>query len=134
MAEKESIPPNNDTPPQTQMPKEPSEAEKTISVHVLITPFEKECLDSFAKILANLDIGNGVKIVKEDNLGELTRVALASMTSMYMTQVFPDSRIIERLPNKKIVKEFVAFRKKYMRYPVDAQIADLKRLGLLGKA
>jgi hypothetical protein len=131
MTEKESTPPNNSTPEQSQMPKEPSEAEKTISVTAFLSPFEKECLDSFARILANLDIGNGLKIVKDENISELIRVALASMTSMYMSQVFPDSNVVSRLPNKKLVREFIAFRKKYMRYPIDAQIQDLKRLGLV---
>jgi hypothetical protein len=41
------------------------------------------------------------------------------------------SEIAAHLPDKQALNEFIAFRKKYMNFPVDKQIADLKRVGIV---
>jgi hypothetical protein len=42
-----------------------------------------------------------------------------------------DSRIAASLPDKEALNEFIAFRRDYMNFPVDKQIADLKRVGIV---
>ena len=39
--------------------------------------------------------------------------------------------IAANLPDKQAINEFIAFRKKYINFPLDKQIADLKRHYLL---
>ena len=53
------------------------------------------------------------------------------MTSIICTHVFTQSEIVADLPDKQALNEFLGFRKKYMNFPVDKQIADLKRVGIV---
>jgi hypothetical protein len=46
-------------------------------------------------------------------------------------KVFSQSEIAAHLPDKQALNEFIAFRRNYMNMPVDAQIADLKRVGIV---
>ena len=39
--------------------------------------------------------------------------------------------IAANLPDKQAINEFIAFRKKYINFPLDKQIADLKRVGIV---
>ena len=41
------------------------------------------------------------------------------------------SELAKSLPDKQALTEFIAFRRDYMNYPVDKQIADLKRVGIV---
>ena len=58
-------------------------------------------------------------------------MALGFMTSVTMTQVLIQSELAKTLPDKEALNEFVAFRRDYMDFPVDKQIADLKRVGIV---
>src|SRR5215207_8203296 len=124
------------TPPETQSVnndghiKPPSEAERTELLEVLVTPFEKEYLTTIARILSKIDI-NGQKILTTDTISELIRTCLTYTCTTYQMNVFPDSSLVTRLPNKDSVKEFMAFRKKYMNMPLDAQLEELKRMGIV---
>ena len=78
-------------------------------------------------------------MVKETNthflpdktLSSLEKMALSFLTSIICTNVFTQSEIAAHLPDKQALNEFIAFRKKYMNFPVDEQIADLKRVGIV---
>ena len=58
-------------------------------------------------------------------------MALNFMTNIFCTNVLAQSEIAAHLPDKQALNEFIAFRKKYMNFPVDKQIADLKRVGIV---
>lgn len=106
------------------------EDERTELLEVLVTPYEREYLTTIAKILSKIDI-QGQKILTTDSISELIRTCLTFTCSTYQMNVFPDSSIVTRLPNKDSVKEFMAFRKKYMNMPIDTQLAELKRMGIV---
>jgi hypothetical protein len=58
-------------------------------------------------------------------------MALALLNNVYLTQVLIQSELAKSLPDKQALTEFIAFRRDYMNYPVDKQIADLKRVGII---
>lgn len=131
------IPKNNEnetvSPPesaQEQRQPRPEYGERTEELKVLVTPYEKQYLIDIASLLNKIDI-NGAKILKADDLAELIRTCLTFTCSTYQMNVFPDSSLVTRLPTKDAVKEFMAFRKKYMNYPLDAQLTELKRMGIV---
>ena len=112
-------------------PQPPSEAEKTESILIKVTKQEKEMLDSLASIFSQLNTQNNTTVIKDNSLGELARMCLGFTCNTYQFQIFPDSNVISKLATKKAKKEFIAYRQKYMNIPVDAQLADLRRLGLV---
>ena len=112
-------------------PQPPSEAEMTETITYKVTKQEKEMLDSLASIFSQLNLQNDTTVIKDASLHELSRMCMGFTCNTYQFQVFPDSNLISRLSTKKAKKEFIAYRQKYMNIPADAQIADLKRLGLV---
>jgi hypothetical protein len=60
-------------------------------------------------------------------------MALNFMTNIFCIMVLMQSELAGQLPDKQALNEFIAFRKKYMNFPVDKQIADLKRVGIVKK-
>ena len=58
-------------------------------------------------------------------------MALAMLTHVFLTQVLIQSELARTLPDKEALNEFIAFRRDYMNFPVDKQIADLKRVGVV---
>jgi hypothetical protein len=122
--------PNNDTKPQTQY-HEPTEAEMTEDINARLTLEEKEYYDSFTSIISKLQLPDNVKLVKDNNLSSFIRSAMAFMSNSYVGSIFMDSNLVSRLPDKQAKREFLAFRTKYMNIPINAQLQDLKRLGLV---
>jgi len=53
------------------------------------------------------------------------------MANIYLNEVLVKSEIAANLTDKEALNEFVSFRKKYMNFPVDKQIVDLKRIGIV---
>jgi hypothetical protein len=93
----------------------PTDGEMTQLIMVKVTPFEKECFETLASILSELDIdGKGTKVIKNNSLSNLVRMSLSIASNSYMYNIFPDSRVKSRLMSKKAKNEFVAFRTKYM--------------------
>ena len=74
---------------------------------------------------------NDKKLLPDNTLNSLGKMALGFMTSVTMTQVLIQSELAKTLPDKEALNEFVAFRRDYMDFPVDKQIADLKRVGIV---
>ena len=58
-------------------------------------------------------------------------MALSFMANMYCTNVFSKSEIAGSLTDKEALNEFIAFRRDYMNMPIDVQIQDLKRVGIV---
>ncbi len=81
-------------------------------------------------MLSKIDI-NDKKLLPDNTLNSLGKMALGFMTSVTMTQVLIQSEQAKTLPDKGALNEFVAFRRDYMDFPVDKQIADLKRVGIV---
>lgn len=108
----------------------PTEEELTEYLDVRVTPFEKEFLTDITSLLHKIDV-DGKKLLAKDNTADLLRTCLTYTTQVYMASIFSDPSIVKRLPNKDTIKEFIAFRKKYMNYPIDAQLTELKRMGIV---
>ena len=124
--------PNNDTRPETQKQyQEPTEQELTEDINARLTLKEKEFYETFTSIISKLQLADNIKIVKENNISSFIRTAMAFMSNTYIGNLFMDSNLISRLPDKQAKREFIAFRTKYMNIPVNAQLQDLKRLGLV---
>jgi hypothetical protein len=70
-------------------------------------------------------------LIPDKTLSSLGRMALSFMTSIFCTKVLTQSEIASHLPDKKAIKEFINFRRNYMNMPIDAQIAELKRVGIV---
>lgn len=104
--------------------------ERDVEIFAHVTAYEHEYMETMASILSKIDI-NGNKILKTNSIPELIRTCITYTCGIYQMQVFPDSSIVTRLPDKESVKEFIAFRKKYMNFPIQAQLDDLKRLGIV---
>ncbi len=82
---------------------------------VRVTPSEKEIFQTLATILSGLDVdGKGTKVIKNNSLSEFVRMSLSLASNFYMSNIFPDSRVISRLVSNKAKNKFIAFRTKYM--------------------
>ena len=93
----------------------PTEAERTELIMVRVTPSEKEIFETLAFILSELDVdGKGTKVIKNNSLSNLVRMSLSIAANFYMYNIFPDSRVMNRLVSKKAKNMFIAFRTKYM--------------------
>jgi hypothetical protein len=102
------------------------------SVQVTITPDEREYLVDMALILSKLMVNETKTPLLPDNtLSSLGKMVLSFITNIFCTQVLTQSEIAAHLPDKQALNEFITFRKKYMNFPVDKQIADLKRVGIV---
>jgi hypothetical protein len=95
--------------------KPPTEAERTELIMVRVTQSEKEIFQTLASILSKLDVdGKGTKVIKNNSLSDFVRMSLSVVSNFYMYNIFPESRVINRLESKKAKNEFIAFRTKYM--------------------
>jgi hypothetical protein len=93
----------------------PTEGEMTELIMVRVTPSEKEFFETLTSILSALDVdGKGKKVIKNNSLSDFVRMSLSIASNFYMSNIFPDSRVISRLKSNKAKNDFVAFRTKYM--------------------
>ena len=92
-----------------------TEAEMTELIMVKVTPYEKKLFETLTTILSALDVdGKGTKVIKNNSLSDFVRMSLSLASNLYMSNIFPDSRVISRFMSKKAKNEFIAFRTKYM--------------------
>jgi hypothetical protein len=102
------------------------------AVQVTVTPAERKYLVDMAVIMSKLIVKEtNTPLLPDNTLSSLGKMALSLMTNIICTNVFTQSEIAANLPDKQALNEFIAFRKKYMNFPVDKQIADLKRVGIV---
>jgi hypothetical protein len=95
--------------------KSSTDTERTELIMVRVTPSEKEYFETLASVLSRLDVdGKGTKVIKNNSLSEFVRMSLSVVSNFYMSNIFPDSRVMSKLVSKKAKNEFIAFRKKYM--------------------
>lgn len=113
-----------------QQPKAPPPEERTQVLSTKVTPFEYKYLEDTTKILYSIDY-NGLKILKEDTISELIRVALGIACTSYQANIFSDPTIITKMGGKEDVRNFIKYREQYMQMPVGLQLEELRRLGLV---
>ena len=102
------------------------------AVQITVTPDERKYLMDMAVIMSKLMVKEpNTTLIPDSTLSSLGKMALNFMTNIFCTNVFTQSEIAGHLPDKQALNEFIAFRKKYMNFPVDKQIADLKRVGIV---
>jgi hypothetical protein len=102
------------------------------SVQVTITLDERKYLVDIAVIMNKLMVkGTNTPLLPDKTLASLGKMALNFMTHIFCTKVLTKSEIAAYLPDKQALNEFIAFRRNYMNMPVDSQIADLKRVGIV---
>jgi hypothetical protein len=102
------------------------------AVQVTVTPDERKYLMDMAVIMSKLKVKEtNTTLIPDKTLSSLGKMALSFMTNIYCTKILTQSEIAANLPDKQALNEFIAFRKKYMNFPVDKQIADLKRVGIV---
>jgi hypothetical protein len=101
--------------PSTEADKPPTEAEKTELIMFRVTPSEKDLFETLTSILSKLDVdGKGTKVIKNNSLSDFVRMGLTLASNFYMSNIFPDSNVMNRLESNKAKNEFIAFRTKYM--------------------
>jgi len=108
----------------------PNQDDRTVKLEAYVTVHERDFLTTITSILSKIDI-DGRKIITNNEVAELIRVSLTYTSQVYMGSIFSDPAIVKRLPNKDSIKEFMAFRKKYMNMPIDTQLTELKRMGIV---
>jgi hypothetical protein len=102
------------------------------AVQITVTPEERKYLVDMTLILSKLMIkGTNTPLLPDKTLSSLGKMALNFLTSIICTKVLTQSEIAADLPDKQALNEFIAFRKKYMNFPVDEQITDLKKVGIV---
>jgi hypothetical protein len=102
------------------------------AVQITVTPAERKYLVDMAVIMSKLMVKEtNTTLLPDKTLASLGKMALNLMNNIICTNVFTQSEIAANLPDKQALNEFIAFRKKYMNFPVDKQIADLKRVGIV---
>ena len=102
------------------------------AVQITVTPAERKYLVDMAVIMSKLMVKEtNTTLLPDKTLASLGKMALSFMTNIICTNLFIQSEIAAHLPDKQALNEFIAFRKNYMNFPVDKQIADLKRVGIV---
>ena len=92
-----------------------TDTERTELIMVRVTPSEKEYFETLTSILSKLVIdGKGTRVLKNNSLSDFVRMSLSIISNFYMSNIFPDSRVLSRFKSNKAKNEFIAFRKKYM--------------------
>jgi hypothetical protein len=101
-------------------------------VQITITPAERKYLVDMAVIMSKLMVKEtNTTLLPDKTLSSLGKMALNLMVTIVCSNVFTQSEIAANLPDKQALNEFIAFRKNYMNFTVDKQIADLKRVGIV---
>jgi len=92
-------------------------------------------LEKMANILSKIRVtqpdGSIKSLIPDKTLTAFGKSALSFMANIYLNEVLVKSEIAANLTDKEALNEFVSFRKKYMNFPVDKQIVDLKRIGIV---
>jgi len=92
-----------------------TDTERTELIMVRVTPLEKEYFETLTSILSKLDVdGKGTKVIKNSSLSNFVRMSLSVVSNFYMSNIFPDSRMMSRFKSKNAKNEFITFRTKYM--------------------
>ena len=92
-----------------------TDTERTELIMVRVTPLEKEYFETLTFILSKLDVdGKGTKVIKNSSLSDFVRMSLSVVSNFYMSNIFPDSRMMSRFKSKNAKNEFITFRTKYM--------------------
>ena len=102
------------------------------AVQITVTPDERKYYMDIAVIMSKLKVKEtNTTLIPDKTLSSLGKMALSFLTNIFCTEVLTQSEIAAHLPDKQALNEFIAFRRNYMNMPVDAQIADLKRVGIV---
>jgi len=118
------------TPKEADINKKPTKNYKRQYLSIEISEEEKAYFERLASLLSKIEI-NDKKLLPDNTLNSLGKMALGVMTNITLTQVLIQSELAKKLPDKEALNEFVAFRRDYMDFPVDKQIADLKKVGIV---
>ena len=118
------------TPKESDINKKPNKNYKRQYLFIEISEKEKTYFERLASLLSKIEI-NDKKLLPDNTLNALGKMALGVMTNITLTQVLIQSELAKTLPDKEALNEFVAFRRDYMDFPVDKQIADLKKVGIV---
>lgn len=129
---------SKDTPKKTGINKETSTRPNYNDpnhIHLYIDDEQRMLIEKLAnilnKIIVNQPNGTTSPLIPDKTLAGFSKSALGFMANVYMTNVLSKSEIAKNLPDKQALNEFVAFRAKYMQFPIDMQIEDLKRVGVV---
>jgi hypothetical protein len=101
------------------------------TINIALTLNEKKFLYKMASLLNKIHTHDDNTMLSETSLSALGKMCLTFTCNFYRAQILMDSRIAGALPDKEALNEFIAFRRDYMNFPVDKQIADLKRVGVV---
>jgi hypothetical protein len=107
------------------------EKPKENTINIWLTLNEKKFLYKMASLLNKIHTEDNSTMLPEKSLSALSRMCLTFTCNFYRAQILMDSRIASALPDKNALNEFIAFRRDYMNFPVDKQIEDLKRIGIV---
>jgi hypothetical protein len=101
------------------------------TVNIWLTLEEKKFLGRISSLLSKIHTPDNTTMLPENSLSALNKMCLTFTCNFYRAQILLDSRLAAALPDKEALNEFIAFRRDYMNFPVDKQIEDLKRIGIV---
>lgn len=112
--------------------KDKKDRHKDMRFTVRISPEEYSYFSNMISILYNLKI-NGRPVLKSMSLPSFCKMALHLFCNNYRDNVLANNDIVNNIDidDMNTFEKFLAFRVKYMNYPLDKQIADLERDGYL---
>jgi hypothetical protein len=118
-----------------KIPEEEHERIDINNIEIKVDNDERVLIEKLAHILHKIIVEQPDKsfkpLIPDKSLAGFSKSALSFMSNVYMTNVLSKSEVAKNLPDKQALNEFIAFRKKYMNFPVGKQIADLKRVGIV---
>ena len=112
-------------------PPDPNDISATIHLNQKEMTYFERLASIMSKITPDPNNNGKVKLLPDKSFNSLGKMALGMLTHVFLTQVLVQSELARTLPDKEALNEFIAFRRDYMNFPVDKQIADLKRVGVV---
>lgn len=104
---------------------------KQVKVNTAMTEEQLKYIQEMINLLGKIQIDKekGINVLPTEDMSYFLNVCINFTCNSYM-QLLADTNVLKNIPTKEAKKQFIAFRAKYMQFPIDAQLEDIKRLGL----
>ncbi|HJS64261.1 MAG TPA: hypothetical protein VJ767_05330 [Nitrososphaeraceae archaeon] len=102
-------------------------------IHFRIPSEDYEYYSTMLSLFNSLTLNNKPVFGKFLSMPALCKITLQFFCNTYRDNLFTDHKLVKKVPNKDTLRNLMAFRSKYLNYPVDKQIVDLEKMGVLTK-
>lgn len=106
---------------------------KGIMIHFRIPSEDYEYYSTMLSMFNSLTSNGKPVFGKFLSMPALCKVALQFFCNTYRDNLFTDPNLVKKVHTKNTLRDVITFRSKYLNYPIDKQIADLEKMGVLKK-